>query len=310
MSRESTAPGTRHVLSLVDAHHHFQDLTNHVYPWLSDRSRPPQLEGDLDPIRRDYLPEDYARDLAGFDIQKTVHVQNGWSPDDPVGETIWLQGLAERTGRPTAIVAAADLSASGVQVILDAHCAASPAVRGIRQILNWHDDPVLRVASRADLMEDVAWRRGFALLRRYELSFDLQIYWPQMEKALDLARTFPDTDLVLNHFGMPIDRSPEGIAHWSAAMVRLAQAPNVVVKLSGFGLGHPGWTLADTCPLLKLAIAAFGADRTMIGTNLPVDLLFAEGAKILGAATSIVAGLSEAEKQAILTTTAERVYRI
>ena len=248
--------------------------------------------------------------MAGFDVQKTVHVQNGWNPEDPVGETIWLQGLAERAGRPTAIVAAADLSAPGVERILDDHCAASPAVRGIRQILNWHENPMLRVAPRADLMEDVAWRRGFALLRRFKLSFDLQVYWPQMDMALDLARAFPDTVLVLDHFGMPIDRSREGVAHWSAAMMRLAQAPNVVVKLSGFGLGHPGWTLADTGPLLQLAIAAFGADRTMIGTNLPVDLLFAEGAKILGAAMAIAAGLSEAEKQAVLTTTAERIYRI
>jgi predicted TIM-barrel fold metal-dependent hydrolase len=37
-------------------------------------------------------------------------------------------------------------------------------------------------------MEQTAWRRGFSLLRRYDLSFDLQIYWPQMGMARAHAR--------------------------------------------------------------------------------------------------------------------------
>jgi len=159
-------------------------------------------------------------------------------------------------------------------------------------------------------VEDAAWRRGFALLRRYGLSFDLQIYWPQMGMALALARAYPDTVLALNHFGMPVDRSAAGVAAWAGAMARLAAAPNVVAKLSGFGLGHPAWTFADTGPLLGRVIEAFGPDRVMVGTNLPVDRLFAPGRTILGAVAALTAGLSEAEKRAVLSGTAERVYRI
>ena len=296
-------------LSLVDAHQHFQDVGRHYYPWLCDRDGRQRLEGDIGPIRRNYLPADYAQDTAGFDIRKTVHVQNGWNPADPMGETRWLQQLSTETGRPTAIVAFADLAAPGVEGVLEAH-AAAPALRGIRQILNWHADPALRVAARPDLMEDAAWRRGFALLRRYGLSFDLQIYWPQMDMALALARAYPDTVLVLNHFGMPADRSAAGVAAWTDAMVRLAGAPNVVAKLSGFGLGHPAWTFADTGPLLARVVEVFGPDRVMVGTNLPVDRLFAPGRTILGAISALTAGLSEAETRAVLSGTAERVYRI
>lgn len=296
--------------SLVDAHQHFQDIEGHYYPWLCDKDAPPKLEGDIAPIRRNYLPADYARDIAGFDVGKTVHVQNGWDPADPVGETRWLQRLSAETGRPAAIVAFADLAAPGVEGVLEAHAAAAPALRGIRQILNWHADPALRVAARPDLMEQAAWRRGFALLRRFGLSFDLQIYWPQMDMALALARAFPDTVLVLNHFGMPVDRSAAGVAAWADAMARLAGAPNVAVKLSGFGLGHPRWTVADTGPLLERTVATFGPHRVMVGTNLPVDRLFAAGRTILGAIATAAAGLSEAEKEAVLSGTAERIYRI
>ena len=131
-----------------------------------------------------------------------------------------------------------------------------------------------------------------------------------MDMALALALAYPDTVLVLNHFGMPVDRSAAGVAAWASAMARLTQAPNVVAKLSGFGLGHPGWTFADTAPLLERVLAAFGPDRVMVGTNLPVDRLFAPGRAILGAISALAAGPSEAERRAVLSGTAERVYRI
>ncbi|MBN9011447.1 MAG: amidohydrolase family protein [Rhizobiales bacterium] len=296
-------------LAFVDAHHHFQDISHHLYPWLTDQDAPAKLEGDLGPIRRDYLPADYADDVASGTVTKTVHVQNGWDPRDPAGETRWLQNLAETVGRPTAIVAYADLADPAVERLLAAH-AEAPALRGIRQILNWHEEPWLRTAPSPDLMSDANWRRGFALLRRFGLSFDLQVYWPQMDQALALARAFPDTWLILDHFGMPIDRSRTGLAHWGAAIARLAQAPNVAVKLSGFGLGHPGWTIEDTVPLLLQAIDVFGPKRSMVGTNLPVDRLFAHGREIVGAITASVAGLSETEREAVRCGTAERIYRI
>ena len=296
-------------LGIVDAHQHFQDLGRHRYPWLCDPDASHKLEGDLAPIRRDYLPEDYRRDVVGFGVRKTVHVQNGWDPADPLGETLWLQGLADAGRGPDAVVAYADLAHPAVGALLEAH-AAAPAVRGIRQILNWHADPVLRVASRPDLMAAEDWRGGFALLGSHRLAFDLQIYWPQMDMALALARRFPATTLVLDHFGMPVDRSPDGVEAWSAALVRLAQAPNVVVKLSGFGLGHPRWTPADTVPLLARALDTFGPTRTMVGTNLPVDLLFARPDAIFEAIRAVTAGLSEPERRWVLGGTAERVYRI
>ncbi len=295
--------------SLVDAHHHFQDLHAHYYPWLCDKGRPPQLEGDLTPIKRDYGPADYGSDVSSASIIKTVHVQNGWDPTDPVGETRWLQQLSDDTGWPTAAVAFADLSDPDVQSILERHME-SRCVRGVRQILNWHEDPRLRVAPRPDLMEDAQWIRGFALLDRFGLSFDLQIYWPQMDQARALAAAFPDVILILDHFGMPIDRSEEGIRSWAAATNRLAAAPNIVVKLSGLGLGHPRWTLEDTVPLLERTIQVFGPDRTMVGTNLPVDSLFASGVKILSAIEAATSGLSQPERHAVLVGTAERVYRI
>ncbi len=297
-------------LAFVDAHQHFQDLAHNPYPWLSERDRPPALEGDLEQIRRDYLPPDYHRDVAAAEVRKSVHVENGWDRCDPVGETRWLEALIGRTGEPTAIVAYADLADTRVGETLEAHLAASTAVRGIRQILNWHPDPSLQSVPSPDLMQSTAWRNGFALLESRGLSFDLQIYWPQMDQALALASAFPGTTIILDHFGMPIDRTREGVCAWASALRRLAQAPNVAVKLSGLGLGHPAWTALDTVPLLTRTIELFGPERVMVGTNLPVDRLFADGSAIVQALGAAVAPLAEAEAHAVFCGTAERLYRI
>ena len=293
----------------VDAHQHFQDIETHYYPWLCDDGAPPKLEGDLTPIRRNYLGPDYLADMASIKLVKSVHVQNGWDPRYPAGETRWLQGLADRGGFPHAIVAYADLAAPGVQAVLEAHHA-FPNVRGIRQILNWHDDRVFQVAPRAGLMDDAAWRRGYSLLQRYGMSFDLQIYWTQMDEAYRLARDYPETLLILEHFGMPVDRSADGVKSWAAALQRLAQAPNVVMKLSGLGLGHPHWTVEDTAPLLRRAIDIFGTDRAMFGTNLPVDLLFSSAARIILAYEAVLESYTPAEQDALFHSNALRTYRI
>lgn len=292
---------------VVDTHQHFQEPTIASYPWL-DPERPEPLEGDLSPIRRDYLPGDYRRDMAGLGVVKAVHVQNGRNPDDPLDETRWLSYLAEREGLPNAIVAFADLADPDVGRVLEAH-AAYPRVRGIRQILNWHDDSRLRGAPRANLMENARWRSGFRQLAPLGLSFDLQLYWPRMDMALALARAFPETTIVLNHFGMIADRSSDGIENWRAAIMRLARAPNVYVKLCGFGLCSPKWSLNDTLPLLGHTLEVFGPGRTMVGTNIPVDLLFASPEKIVSAIRAVVSDLSEHERVAVLRGAAERVYR-
>ena len=131
-----------------------------------------------------------------------------------------------------------------------------------------------------------------------------------MEMALALARAFPETTIVLNHFGMIADRSPEGVENWGTAIQRLAQAPNVYIKLCGFGLGSPKWSLSETLPLLRRALNAFGHARTMVGTNLPVDLLFATPEKIVSALRAAVSDLSEQQRAAVLRENAERIYRI
>src|SRR5512144_1279009 len=89
---------------IIDAHHHLWDLDNHYYPWLSDGVRDLWI-GNYERLRKNYLIEDYLRDCAGQNVVKSVHLQAQWDHRDPVGETRWLQGCADRHGFPHAIIA-------------------------------------------------------------------------------------------------------------------------------------------------------------------------------------------------------------
>ena len=293
---------------IIDPHHHLFDLETGNYPWLQG----PMLKrvfGDYSSIRKDYLIDDFVADIKNQNVVKTVHLQVEYDHNDPVAETRWLQGVADKHGYPHGIVAFADLSSKDVQQVLEAHLE-FPNVRGIRQCLNFHRDPVKTFIDRADLMSDAQWRAGYSLLERYGLSFDLQLYYTQMEEATALARDFPDTPVVLNHTGMPVDRSPEEIDAWKKSMTLLATAPNVFCKISGLGMGDWKWTVDSIRPFVLHAIEAFGADRCMFASNFPVDKLFSSYDDVFNAFKTITKGFSDDERRALFHDNAERVYRL
>ena len=256
--------------------------------------------------------KEFLADAAEIEVLKVVHVEAGHDPADPLAETKWLQSLADAPascGIPHGIVAYADLSSCDVERLLAAHVE-YPNVRGIRQILNVHRDPLYDYVGR-HYMREPQWRQGFALLRKYGLSFDLQIYPTQMAEAAELAREHPETSIVVNHAGMFVDRSTvAGWCAWRDGMRRLAACPNVSVKISGLGMIDHQWTLESLRPYALETIDAFGVGRCMFASNFPVDRLYSTYGALWRAFAEIVRGASEAEKAGLFCDNATRIYRI
>ena len=296
-------------LSLIDAHMHLWDLKRIRYPWLTP-PLPIGITGDVTPIARNYLLDDYLADAAhsGVRIEKLVHIEAGAHPEDALAETRWLQALCEARGFPQAIVAHAQLEKPDVAALLEQH-AAHAAVRGIRQILNWHPD-LLKTYTPRNLLEDPAWRDGFACLARHGLSFDLQIYPAQMPAAARLAAQHPDTLLILNHTGMPVDRDDEGLRQWRRGMRLLAAQPSLAVKISGLAMLDWHWSEETLRPFVLETLDIFGAARTMLASNFPVDRLFGSFDQYFETYSGLLSGASPSERAALLGGTAARLYRI
>lgn len=294
-------------MQVVDPHIHLWDLKTHHYPWLAN----PQTSfiGDARDLKHDYLLADLLRDAEDIEVLKLVHVDANHDPADPVEETRWLQSIADKDGMPNGIVAGADLSADNAAQVLEAH-AAFANTRGIRQILNVHDNKLYDYVGR-HYMREPQWRKHFALLKRFDMSFDLQLYPSQMEEAAQLAREYADTQFIVNHAGMFVDRnSTHGYRAWREGMHMLAACPNVAVKVSGFAMFDHDWTIESLRPYVHETIDTFGIDRAMFASNFPVDRLFGTYTALWNAYAQIVGDASESEKQALFVRNAERIYRI
>jgi predicted TIM-barrel fold metal-dependent hydrolase len=293
-------------MQIIDAHHHIWQMKN--LPWLVGEPVP-RIFGEYSSIRRDYPIEEYMADIRSSGVAKSIYVQVNWIPDQEVEETRWVQSVADQFGLPTAIISYADLTRPDVEKTLARH-RENPLFRGIRQQLHWHTNPQYRFASRPDLMNDDQWRSGFALLEKFGLVFELQIFASQMADGAKLAADFPGIIVVLEHAGMLEDRSAQGWSTWRAGMRLLAEHPNLYTKISGLG------TFLHRCdrdairPVILETIEIFGANRCMFGSNFPIEKIWTDYATLFDITASVLDELSVAEKAAVLGETAQRVYHL
>lgn len=259
-------------IPVVDAHHHLWDLKVGHYPTKQDQYDENFFLGDYRKICRDYLPDDYAADLAGFDIIGSVHIQAARAQNEQVQETEWLETMNARYGLPSVIVGHVVFTQPDCAEILEGH-ARSPLMRGIRSRPVTSRGPGQSVAGAPGTMQDDLWLRNFALLERHNMSWDMRIpYWHLAEGA-EVARSFPGIPMVVNHTGLPLDRSEEGLAIWRRGLERLADCPNVVIKLSELGLPHGKWDIPSNIRAVQEAASIFGPDRVIFASNLPVASL-------------------------------------
>jgi predicted TIM-barrel fold metal-dependent hydrolase len=290
---------------IVDAHQHFWDPITNFHPWLSGEADIEFRYGDYHAIKRRYMPDDYLRDTTGYKICETVYIETEWDPSDPIGETRYATDLSKRYGVPNAIVAQAWLHRADAAELL-ARQATFELVRSVR---HKPGGPARPNEAGRSLMCNEAWRRGFSLLSHHGLHFDLQVPWWLLDEAFHLARDFPRTTIILNHTGLPSDRSEDGLRAWHAAMSRLANAPNVLVKISGLGQQGVAWSASANRWIILETIAIFGVERCMFASNFPVDSLCASFDTIYSGFNRTVALLTLSQQERLFCGNARAIYK-
>ena len=292
--------------TVVDAHHHIwrqMDL-----PWLMGPMQP-RIFGPYEAIRRDYRVEEYLDDIADAGIEKSVYVQANWATDQFEDEVAWVQSVADSHGWPHAIVGYVDLLQDDAEPNLE-RLQQYPLMRGIRQQLHWHDNEMYRFASSPDLLSSAKLQANIAKLAAFDWCFELQVFAAQMRAAFDLAAACPDVTFVLQHAGMLENVTEAGRARWKEGMKRLADRPNVVCKLSGLGTFIHRNDPDHVEDITLQAVTWFGAERCLFGSNFPIEKLWTGYGPLIDAYRQATAGMSDADRQAIFSHTAKRVYRL
>jgi len=314
-------------LPIVDTHHHLWERNGHRY-----------------------LLHELLADIAtGHNVVTTVFMEchamyraRGPETMRSVGETEFVAGIAAMSDSgmygPTRVAAGivgfADLTLGDrVEPVLEAHLrAAGGRFRGVRYSTAWDASEVIgnitttngpHVLQRADV------RAGLARLGALGLSFDAWVFHPQLGDVVEVARACPSLPIVVGHCGGPLGYGPyagkrdEVFKAWSTSIRELAACPNVVMKLGGMMMRLAAFPYHDVPappssteltgywrPYIATCLEAFGADRCMVESNFPVDKMGIGSAALWNALKRIAAGASRAEKEAMFSGTARRVYRL
>lgn len=322
---QSTEAASDKARSIIDPHHHFfQDATEFPH----------------------YNLEQLWDDIGEHGVRGTVYLQcwEGYRREGPedmkcVGETEWVESIAARArqqpGRPQirAMMGEAELRNPRARAVLEAHCAASPLFRGIRQIAAWDESSdvlfVMHGVTHPNLYAEPEFRAGFKVLSEMGLRFDAWHYHPQTPHLTTLARDFPDTLIVLDHLGTPCGigqyegKEDAVYARWAKDLTELASCPNVYIKLGGMTMPWNGFHF-DRLPAppssdqlvekwaryFHHAIDVFGPARAMFESNFPVDKCGTTYAVLWNAFKKLAARYTEAEQDLLFRGAAAKFYGI
>jgi len=286
-------------IPFVDTHFHLYDMKRPElrYSWLEPDAIHGFL-GNIDALKaQHYWIDDYIAEIRFSNVPKAVHVQAALGISDPVNETKWLQTFADATGYPHGIVAECHLADPDAAGVLDRHLH-FPNVRGIRDFGNGR------------YLLDAAWRGGFGRLKRDNLVACIDTRIQHFDDLIDLATSFPDTMICVDHCAIPEARDEGYFERWSTALRALARADNIVMKISGLGMMDRRWTIESLRPWVLGSIEAFGVDRVVFGTNWPVDRMFSSYPDLINAYAKIISGFTPEEQTKMFSRNAQKLFRI
>ena len=274
----------------IDTHQHYWRYRAEEFPWIS---------AAMPALQRDCLPADRKAAMEAAGVTGVVAVQARTLTD----ETDFLLGLAEQNPEVLGVVGWTDLAAADLEQRLERWCA-QPAFKGLRHVLQ--DEPDVPAWVNAP-----AHQVGMQALQRRGLVYDVLVFAHQLPDVIDFCERHDRHWLVLDHVGKPALRDwAKGEAvqkPWRAGLRELAAMPHVLCKLSGLVTeadwsGHHGLSFEDGVNILGCfdeALAAFGPERLMFGSDWPVCQLASPYDEVHGLVASWAGSRLNAQEQQV-----------
>lgn len=274
----------------IDAHHHLWHPARGDYDWMPK---------DNPTLNRAYGPQDLAPLLEQHGITGTILVQAAATTH----ETEYMLGLADATPWILGVVGWIDFEDAG-QLQTLTRFAAHPKFVGVRPMIQDIPDPNWMLG------DEVQW--AYRALIDLDLTFDALGFPQHLDNFNTLLRRYPALRTVIDHCMKPQihAHSDTAFAVWADGMSRLAET-GAYCKLSGLVTeAGPRWTEDDLGLYVDHILAAFGADRTLWGSDWPVCKLAACYDEWIEAAQRLTDALPAPERQKLFGQTAQKAYRL
>lgn len=274
---------------ILDSHHHLWDYDAQQYPWIPPGSA----------LERSYGLDDLAVHRGGYDVKASIAVQ----ARQTLEETDWLLGVAETNRLCVGVVGWVPLQDGNIADVLDRY-ADQRLLRGVRHVIQEEQDP--------EFMLRPAFLRGLEALSKTNLRYDILIFGHQLPNTIKMVDQFPGLPMVLDHIAKPVIAPGSFDEQWGRDFAELAKRPNVMCKLSGMATEVRGesWDIEMLRPYAEHALACFGVDRLMFGSDWPVCLLKTEYARWVATVMELIGSLSPDEQDRVLYQNAKAFYGV
>lgn len=273
----------------IDAHQHF---------WIFDKERDSWINDEMQVIQRNFMPTDLAPLLRQSDIDGVVAVQASQSDQ----ETQFLIDLSTMYAMVKGVVGWIDLQADDIEERLNQYKDIK-VVKGFRHIVEGEED--------ADFLVRSAFLNGLEKLTENEYTYDLLIRPRHYSSTLACVEANPNQVFILDHMAKPSIKTGE-FDEWAVFISQLSSFRNVNCKISGLvtEAEWDSWKKEDYVKYVDHALASFGIDRVMYGSDWPVCLLASSYGEWVNLIESLTEQLSVDEKKAFFGGNAARIYKL
>ncbi len=273
----------------IDSHQHFWHYNPKEHVWMTD---------EMENLKRDYLPPDLKPLLESVDFDGAISVQ----ARQMLEETEWLLELSDQYDHIKGVVGWVDLRSPEIHAQLEKYSQRSK-LKGVRHVV--HDEP------DDNFMLLPEFQRGIALLKEFNLTYDLLLFYRHLPVALKVVEKFPEQPFVVDHISKPVIKD-KMISPWKEDIQALAKYENVCCKLSGMvtETHWKQWKPEDFRPYLDIVIEAFGTDRVMIGSDWPVCTLSGDYRSVMNIVIAYLQQFPEETREKILGGNCARFYNV
>jgi len=256
---------------------------------------------ELAPLRRRFGFDELKPQLAAAGIDATVVVQARTDLD----ETRALLALAAAEPEIAGVVGWVDLTDGRTAQTL-ARLREAPGgdkLAGVRHPA--HDELDPDWLARPDVLH------GAEQVARAGLAMDLLVRPRELPAALRLVRALPELRFVVDHLAKPPLATGE-LSEWRRRLEPLAEQPHVACKLSGLvtEARWDAWRVEELAACVEDALAWFGPERLLFGTDWPVCTLAASHVEVVCAYRATIAQLPPDARAQVMGGTADRIYRL
>jgi L-fuconolactonase len=278
-------------IPIIDSHLHIWDVDLLEYPWLKD----------VPAINRTFSISEYREQTADYPITKMIFVQCECLPEQALAEIAFVSAQAAIDPGISGIVAYAPLEKGDAVAELLEQYQQNPLVKGVRRM--YDDQPDLCIAK--DFVTAVK------MLPKYGLTMDLSVKPASIPQTLELIKSCPDTQFILDHLGKP-DIKNGGFDQYKEDIAAFAQFPNVTAKISGLvtEADWQSWTVEEIQKYIVYAMGCFGSDRLMFGGDWPVVLLAGSYNQWMQALIQALDQYKREDVQKLLYSTAATLYKL